>query len=52
MATSEQKHGVGRRKTSVARVYIRPGKGLWAINGRPLEEYFPRMSHQQHAAEP
>lgn len=32
--------GTGRRKTSVARVRIRPGQGLVKINDRPLEEYF------------
>jgi small subunit ribosomal protein S9 len=53
MATTvQQYHGVGRRKTSVARVYLRPGRGAWEINGRPLENYFPRTSHQQHAIEP
>lgn len=53
MATTVEQHsGVGRRKTSVARVYIRPGNGTWAINGRPLEEYFPRNTHQLHASEP
>jgi small subunit ribosomal protein S9 len=54
MATTaeQQHHGVGRRKTSVARVYLRPGRGDWQINGRPIEEYFPRNSHQQHASEP
>jgi small subunit ribosomal protein S9 len=50
MATTvEQYHGVGRRKTSVARVYLRPGRGEWTVNGRSLAEYFPRTSHQQHA---
>lgn len=39
-------HAVGRRKTSVARVYIRQGKGDWRINGRPLAEYFPRSAYQ------
>ena len=39
---SKQIVGVGRRKTSVARVYVRPGKGNWSINGRPLGEYFRR----------
>src|SRR5690625_7911254 len=48
----EQYHGIGRRKTSVARVYLRPGSGGWEINGRPLEDYFPRLSLQKHAAEP
>lgn len=53
MATTlEQYHGVGRRKSGVARVYLRPGQGEWTINGRPLDEYFPRHSHQQHAREP
>jgi small subunit ribosomal protein S9 len=33
--------GTGRRKTSVARVRIRPGKGTIKINNRELEEYFP-----------
>ena len=38
MATTlEQYHGVGRRKSSVARVYLRPGTGVWEVNGRPLE---------------
>lgn len=33
--------GTGRRKTSVARVFLRPGKGDITVNGRPLESYFP-----------
>ena len=37
-----QYHGTGKRKTSVARVILRPGDGSTWINGRPLEEYFPR----------
>ena len=37
---------VGRRKTSVARVILRPGSGNWSINGRTLENYFPRASHR------
>ena len=51
MATT-QYHGLGRRKTSVARVWLKPGAGTWNINGRALDEYFPRHSHQQHAQEP
>ncbi|MEJ2216497.1 MAG: 30S ribosomal protein S9 [Gemmatimonadota bacterium] len=53
MATKalEQYHGVGRRKTSVARVYLRPGNGVWSVNGRTLEEHFPRHAHQQHVRE-
>ena len=52
MSTVLQYHGVGRRKSSVARVWLRPGSGNWDINGRTLDEYFPRLSHQQHAQEP
>jgi small subunit ribosomal protein S9 len=36
--------GTGRRKTSVARVFLRPGTGKVEINGRPLDNYFPRES--------
>jgi small subunit ribosomal protein S9 len=52
MSTVLRYHGVGRRKSSVARVWARPGSGNWEINGRTLDEYFPRLSHQQHAQEP
>ncbi len=31
---------VGRRKTSVARLYMKPGKGLFTINGKGLDKYF------------
>jgi small subunit ribosomal protein S9 len=51
-STIEQYHGVGRRKTSVARVFLRPGSGTWEVNGRSLAEYFPRLAHQQHIQEP
>ena len=32
---------IGRRKTSVARVYVKPGKGQIVVNERELKEYFP-----------
>ena len=35
-----QYYGTGRRKTSVARVYLRPGQGRISINRKPLEEFF------------
>lgn len=41
-------NAVGRRKTSVARVYLTPGTGKWHINGRTLGDYFPRLSLVQH----
>jgi len=36
-----QYYGTGRRKTSSARVYLRPGTGNFVVNDRPFEEYFP-----------
>ncbi len=33
-------HGTGRRKKSIARVYLKPGKGQITINKRPIDEYF------------
>ena len=42
MAELQQYYGTGRRKSSVARVFLRPGKGLITINKRSLEDYFGR----------
>ena len=36
-----QYYGTGRRKTAVARVYLRPGKGDITVNRRTFDEYFP-----------
>jgi small subunit ribosomal protein S9 len=49
--SKEQIQAVGRRKTSVARVTLRPGTGEWTINGRSLPEYFPRLLHRKRAEE-
>jgi len=38
--------GTGKRKTSVARVILRPGDGVTWINGRTLDQYFPRSTHR------
>ena len=38
--------GLGRRKTSVARVRIKPGAGGFLINGRPVKEFFPVLQQQ------
>ncbi len=43
---------VGRRKRSVARVLMRPGSGEWKVNGRTLQDYFPRPTHQIRVEEP
>jgi small subunit ribosomal protein S9 len=47
-----QYQGTGKRKTSVARVIVRPGDGTWWINGRTLEEYFPRPTQRTTASAP
>ena len=52
MADIAQYLGTGKRKTSVARVILRPGDGKTWINGRTLEDYFPRGSHRTAALGP
>ena len=42
----------GRRKEAVCRANIAPGSGKWTINGRPLEDFFPSMTHRMVVAEP
>ncbi len=42
MAEKQQYYGTGRRKSSSARVFLRPGKGEIIVNHRSLEEYFGR----------
>ena len=42
--------GLGRRKTSVARVRIKPGAGGFLINGRPVKEFFPVLQQQTGAS--
>jgi len=50
--TKTQFQTVGRRKTAVARVLLRPGNGQWSVNGRALDAYFPRMLHRYRIEEP
>ena len=52
MAEIAQYLGTGKRKTSVARVILRPGDGTTWINGRSLDVYFPNKVHQQLVNEP
>lgn len=52
MAGKEYIWGLGRRKTSVARVRIAPGSGLVLINDRKVEEYFPVDRLQKLARKP
>jgi small subunit ribosomal protein S9 len=44
--------GVGRRKTSVARVYLRKGTGVIRVNGKDVKEYFPISEHVAQLARP
>src|SRR2546430_315680 len=46
MSQAAQYLGTGKRKTSVARVILRPGDGATWINGKTIEEYFPRATHR------
>lgn len=48
----EIKNAVGRRKTSVARVYITPGNGAILINSRELKSYFLSEIHQTTVKQP
>ncbi len=51
-ATVAPAAATGRRKEAVARVRIVPGTGVWTINGRALDSYFPNKLHQQVVNEP
>mgnify|MGYP000680580806 CR=1 FL=1 len=44
-----QYHGVGRRKKSVARVFLRPGTGNIVVNGKTLEEYIAHLDYYLNA---
>ncbi|MGH9529872.1 MAG: 30S ribosomal protein S9 [Terriglobales bacterium] len=52
MAELVQYYGTGRRKSAIARVYLRPGNGEFKINGRAFEEYFVTPSQQSAAKQP
>ena len=52
LAAEARYQATGKRKTSVARVILRPGKGEYTINGRPLNSYFPRPTLQHTARQP
>jgi small subunit ribosomal protein S9 len=51
-ATTVQYLGTGRRKTSVARIFLRPGKGEIKVNGRTFENYFPTESSRAVVRQP
>ncbi|HEY2819403.1 MAG TPA: 30S ribosomal protein S9 [Candidatus Acidoferrum sp.] len=44
--------GTGRRKESIARVFLRAGSGKFTVNGRTVEQYFPNHAWKHDAIEP
>jgi len=52
MAELVQYYGTGRRKTAIARVFLRPGSGDFKVNGRSFEEYFVTPSQRSSAKMP
>src|SRR6266478_215459 len=52
MAELVQYYGTGRRKTAIARVYLRPGSGEFKVNGRAFEEYFVTPAQRSAAKAP
>ena len=52
MADLVQYYGTGRRKTAVARVFLRPGSGEFKVNGRPIEQYFVTDTQRVAAKQP
>jgi small subunit ribosomal protein S9 len=52
LAAGARYHATGKRKTAIARVILRPGSGTYVINGRALEEFFPRETLQRNIRQP
>ena len=50
--SQQQNYGTGRRKSAVARVYLRPGKGTITVNGRPVDEFFSRETGRMIVRQP
>lgn len=48
----EQYYGTGRRKTSCARVFLRPGSGSITVNQRPVDEFFGRETSRMIVRQP
>ena len=52
LASGARYTATGKRKTAVARVILKPGTGAYSINGKSLEEYFPRPTLQRTIRQP
>ena len=45
-------YGTGRRKSSTARVFLKPGKGLFVVNGKPVDVFFARETGRMIVRQP
>jgi small subunit ribosomal protein S9 len=52
MATPQQYYGTGRRKSAVARVFLRPGKGKIMVNGKAVDVFFSRETGRMIVRQP
>ena len=52
MAAAIEYYGTGRRKTSTARVFLRPGTGTLTVNHKTFEEAFPTEAHRTQIKQP
>lgn len=52
MATQQNYYGTGRRKSAIARVFLRPGKGQITVNGRPVDQFFSRETGRMIVRQP
>jgi small subunit ribosomal protein S9 len=52
LAAGARYRATGKRKTAVARVILKPGTGAYSINGKPLDEFFPRSTLQRNIRQP
>jgi small subunit ribosomal protein S9 len=52
MADQVQYYGTGRRKSSVARVFLRPGSGKFTVNDRDFDKYFPIEAQRMEVKQP
>ena len=52
LAAGARYRATGKRKTAIARVTLRPGSGTYLVNGRALEEHFPRNTLQRNIRQP
>ena len=48
----QQNYGTGRRKSAVARVFLKPGKGDNIVNGKPVDEFFSRETGRMIVRQP